>query len=432
MAFFRLSEKISVSIFLMIIFFGSLATVSTFLLTKRILVEKAEEEFITIGPYRSYVASQLIRSYLNNTNSISSDPVVKDFLIDYEKDPKNSIIEDEELLSHDGNNSASAIYILNRQGVGIASTDKRLLNQDYSFRNYFKSSIAGNNFIDIALGVTTNEMGYYFSAPVKESNTGEVIGVVVYKLKPEVLSRELFGSVPFDFEFSLIDEYGVVILSTDSEKVYSSLSELSDESKNKIAEIKRYGNRKIYGLDYPELMILLPEASTNSSRLISLEDSVDKKKEATTLYKIEGTPFYLMVEQDTSFLNEVSLRSAAMVASFVAIAALASIVIISFIIKLFLAPLEKITTFAKQIGEGKAGEKILVKNNDEIGELGQVINEMSDQLSSYRDTMEMKVKERTAEIEKSMDLMLGREIKMMELKKENKKLKEGKENESAE
>jgi C4-dicarboxylate-specific signal transduction histidine kinase len=318
--------------------------------------------------------------------------------------------------------------------VGIASTDKRFLNQDYSFRDYFKSAMTGNNFIDVALGVTTYEMGYYFSAPIMASSSGEVSGVAVYKLRPEVLSQDLFGTVPFDFEFSLVDEFGVVVLSSDSEKIYSSLTELSEESKNKIAEFKRYGARKISALDYPELMNLLPEASTNSSRLISLEDSVDKKKEATTLYKVEGTPFYLMVEQDTSFLNQVSLRSAAMVASFVAVAALASIVIISFIIKIFLTPLEKITTFAKQIGEGKVGEKIGVKNNDEIGQLGQVINEMSDQLNVYKNSMEMRVSERTSEIEKSMDLMLGRELKMMELKKENKKLMEEKEklNESAE
>jgi C4-dicarboxylate-specific signal transduction histidine kinase len=143
---------------------------------------------------------------------------------------------------------------------------------------------------------------------------------VVYKLNPEVFSEELFGVLPVDFEFSLVDEFGVIVLSSDTEKVFSSLSKLSESSINKITDLNLYGSRKIAALDYPELLNFMPEASTDSSKLIVIEDSIDKTKETTTLYKIDGTQFYLMVEQDTSYLITESLRSA-MVASFVAIAA---------------------------------------------------------------------------------------------------------------
>jgi len=432
MAVFRLSEKISISIFLLIVFFGSLATVSTFLLTKRILVQKAEEELATIGPYRSYAASQLINNYVNKVITISNDPEVKEFAINFEKNPKSAKISDEQLLSHDNTNSASSIYILSKHGKGIAATDKRFLNQDYSFRDYFKSSIVGKNYIDMALGVTTNEMGYYFSSPIIASNSGEVFGVIVFKIKPEVLAKELFGTVPFDYNFSLVDEHGVVILSTDNNKMYKSLAGLSDLSKKKLEESGKFGVKKIEELDCLELMLILPEASTGSSKIIELNDKVKNKKVIATLFKIENSPFFLMVEEDISFLSEVSLRSAAMVASFVAIAALAAIVIIGLLIKMFLTPLEIITKIAKSIGEGSEVEKIVIKNNDEIGQLGEVINNMSQQLSEYRNTMEMKVKERTSEIEKSMDLMLDRELKMMELKKEIQRLKDQNKDESVE
>lgn len=430
MAVFRLSEKISISIFLLIVFFGSLATISTFLLTKRILVNNASDEFSTIGPYRAYVASHLIRNYLNNVTNIANDPVIKDYLALYETDPSKAVLDDDELLGNDIGKLSLAIYILNKDGVAIASTDKRFINENYSFRDYYKKALRGQSHVDIAIGVTTKEKGFYFSSPVYAKNSAEVIGVVVYKLNPEVFSEELFGVLPKDYEFSLVDEFGVIVLSSDTEKVFGSLSKLSESSINKITELKRYDLKEITTLDYPELLNFLPEAGTDSSKLISLEDSFDKTKETTTLYKIDGTQFYLMVEQDTSYLITESLKSASMVASFVAIAALVSILIIGIIIKVFLSPLDLIANFAKKIGEGEVGKRIEINNNDEFSQLGEVISDMSVQLGEYRDNMEMKVKERTAEIEKFMDLMLGRELRMMELKKEVQKLKENKKNES--
>jgi nitrate/nitrite-specific signal transduction histidine kinase len=78
------------------------------------------------------------------------------------------------------------------------------------------------------------------------------------------------------------------------------------------------------------------------------------------------------------------------------------------------------------------GQRIVIKNNDEFSQLGEVISDMSVQLGEYRENMEMKVKERTAEIEEYMDLMLGRELRMMELKKEIQRLKEQNKDESVE
>lgn len=144
-------------------------------------------------------------------------------------------------------------------------------------------------------------------------------------------------------------------------------------------------------------------------------------------------------------------------------------VLIVFLRKIFLLPLGKVVEVVKVITAGDLTKKIEIKSKDEIGELGVAFNGMTTKLKeSYeileskiaertkelqdeRGSLEKKVEERTSELEglknslektveertqnlnskvleleRMNDLMVGREIKMAELKKEIKELKDKK------
>ena len=126
-----------------------------------------------------------------------------------------------------------------------------------------------------------------------------------------------------------------------------------------------------------------------------------------------------------------------------------------FFSQLIVNPIKKLQGGVEIIRRGKLGYRVDIRTNDEIEELGKAFNRMAEELSTYHaaledsktvlqikvkartreleelaKSLENKVKTRTKELEKKLSelerfhkLTVGRELKMMNLKKEIEKLK---------
>jgi len=102
-----------------------------------------------------------------------------------------------------------------------------------------------------------------------------------------------------------------------------------------------------------------------------------------------------------------------------------------FISKSISDPLAKLTDVSRNIAKGNLENRVDIKTEDEFGELAQSFNQMTESLQASYGELEEKVKIRTTELEKSVKelnklnkVMTGRELKMIELKKEIKKLED--------
>lgn len=78
---------------------------------------------------------------------------------------------------------------------------------------------------------------------------------------------------------------------------------------------------------------------------------------------------------------------------------------------------------AHKFAGGDLTARAAVKGQDEIGQLAEAFNVMAAKLTKLYEGLEMKVKDRTKELEKDNKMMVGRELKMVELKKEIENLK---------
>jgi len=119
-----------------------------------------------------------------------------------------------------------------------------------------------------------------------------------------------------------------------------------------------------------------------------------------------------------------------------------------FFVSLLIKPIDKLTSAVNKIQAGNLDVKTDIKSKDEIGKLGFAFNEMTTKLKESYSILEEKVKERTEELEKERgsleekvkertknldtkieelekmnNLMVDREMKMIELKKELEKYK---------
>lgn len=104
----------------------------------------------------------------------------------------------------------------------------------------------------------------------------------------------------------------------------------------------------------------------------------------------------------------------------------------SFIAMLFLSllfyrkmvvPIKELSRISKEISLGNFDSRLKVSSNDEISSLAENFNKMAVDLKESRENIEDKIKERTLQLEKINKYMVGRELKMAELKKEIDRIK---------
>lgn len=116
------------------------------------------------------------------------------------------------------------------------------------------------------------------------------------------------------------------------------------------------------------------------------------------------------------------------------VALLLSVIIVTIPIVIFLSdrltrPLKRLTQVAQSASKGASSLEELPQGDDEIGQLSKTISETVTELNNLREGSEENVRQRTqeleekvAEVEKLNQFMVGREMKMIELKNEMKQL----------
>ena len=139
-------------------------------------------------------------------------------------------------------------YLADDQGVCIVSTSPNMVGLDYSkTRDYMRRALAGENVIsDLAVGITTREPGIFMAGPVREPG-GRLAGVVVLKLKGEIVDRvcqDVSRQIAQGFAV-VIDANEVIIWHPDPKRLYHSLGTLSPEALERIDPKLQYGVERI-------------------------------------------------------------------------------------------------------------------------------------------------------------------------------------------
>jgi two-component system C4-dicarboxylate transport sensor histidine kinase DctB len=135
--------------------------------------------------------------------------------------------------------SGAASYLMNADGLTLAASNFNepvsFVGHNYRFRPYFKAAIAGRIGHYVASGVTSNALGYYVAAPIK--NGGKVRGVAVVKYAPTNLVSVWHDAAN---PIAIADENGVIFASTDARFRLHTLQTLAPSIRAAIAEQKQY------------------------------------------------------------------------------------------------------------------------------------------------------------------------------------------------
>ncbi len=160
---------------------------------------------------------------------------------------------------------AEMLYVLDPGGTSLAASDWQqpgtTIGQDLSFRPYVIDAIKLGRGRFYGVGITSGKPGYYLSYALRRGERLRgVMAVKVNIAEAERAWRQLPGDV------LLVDERGVVILSTRGELKYRPLAPLGAEQQGEVQRSRPYGDASLRPLAWAPQEVVAADA-----RLVTLE-----------------------------------------------------------------------------------------------------------------------------------------------------------------
>ncbi|HKJ77519.1 MAG TPA: SpoIIE family protein phosphatase, partial [Gammaproteobacteria bacterium] len=133
-----------------------------------------------------------------------------------------------------------SVYLMDRSGVFVATTNPKVQDKRYDFRPYFRHAIRGELYVsNLLFGSTSGRPGLYFSGPVQHED-GRILGVAVIKLRFDAITAILnrIGNERVATPM-LVDSHGVVLNHPEPDLHHHSLAPLAPDVERR--ELKEKG-----------------------------------------------------------------------------------------------------------------------------------------------------------------------------------------------
>lgn len=391
---FSLKKKLTLLTVLIIVFLGILSTVSVFLYSRNIFIDNKKDELQIITTEQSHEINQIFSQAKDLVKTISKQEEIVSYLENFEEYQREDILNI--LESYNIGGKYSAIYLMTREALVIASTNESFVGNKYAFREYFKQSLRGIPWIDVSIGATSRQLGYYFSNPVRLGE--EIVGVAIVKMIPDFIHEAIRSHSEGEYEenIMLVDEYGVVVFSNKEERIYKSIGKLEEEDLRDIENKRRFIGVEIKPLLYNEI-----QNDLKNIRVVKQFEFFDEESDGLKILstaKIGNSPFYIILEEEANKYIIQARYIAGIISIFVLVSAFLSVLIVYFLLVKFLKPLSKLKQAAEEVGAGKLEGSIDIKTGDEIEELARVFNKMVVDIKESRVEIDKKVTDQTWEL----------------------------------
>lgn len=295
----------------------------------------------------------------------------------------NAILELKNLV--DTNPTIASAFIINREGIGIASTSAKNIGQDLTFREYFQQAVIGKNFIsEILVGKTSSQPGLYFSVPIFKQTT--IVGVMVLKLKGETIWDVIDSTDIAQGGYAmLLNRYGVVLAHPDKSKLYHSLGALSPETLALINPKLLWSIDQIHSLGLSDLQKAFQSFTSSGNVTYTTPSATPNNfKEWIAGYaSVTGRDWIVTVSQPTEqFMNAVN-RFVLFQAGILVLIAIIVILIAFWRIRDILVPIRNLTQASQALAQGDFSVRAIPFDDDEIGTLSKQFNEMIPKIEEH-------------------------------------------------
>ncbi len=140
---------------------------------------------------------------------------------------------------------SSDLYVIDLQGNTIAASNfdrpDSFIGQNFAYRPYFTEAAEGRKGRFFALGTTSGVRGYYFGAPIRDTQ-GAVAGVVALKIGVDDIEASWRT---WEYRIIVSDPEGIVFMSSDPGWRYKGLLPLTPERLERTTASRRYAEAQL-------------------------------------------------------------------------------------------------------------------------------------------------------------------------------------------
>ena len=380
----------------------ALAVASTYF-AANVIRREAQNHLYTAAESRAGHIDTYLQQNIERLKLITSRTKLRATLAAYNEDPQEQYLVDMTNIIRDAQTSVTEIEricVVDLTGTVIASTNEDFCGKDISSKDFYTGGLLEEH-VYYVLEDGTYKM--FVTGPFKDGDKILGVGITVLSLDSlrEIVHKRTglgeTGEVLIGFMGS--ENSPVFPLERLFEEVAA--EEVSSEATAGPMKAALQGKEQFFpsGTDYRNEEVYAVSQYIESGKL-GLVAKIDKADALGDLYMLIAV--YGVVALTISILIGLRLRAAA---------------------ENIVQPLSSLQEGVARISEGDLNYTIRSSSDDEIGALVKAFNGMAQKLKVFKEDMEGQVQKRTAQLQEFNSKMVGRELKMAELKKELEKLR---------
>lgn len=264
------------------------------------------------------------------------------------------------------------IHVLNKAGVAIASTDTGAINFNFSILDFVQQALAGQNNISSFIDEPNDNAYLCLSAPLYFK--GNLQGGILIETTTDDL-KTLTG------DYTGLGNTGeTVIAQLISDSVACFITSTRNEKKNL--------HKITLNKSAPQAVFL---ALAGNEKLYLDANDYGNQKIATSCRYISTTQWGIVTKIDMTEIlapaEELKWMSLKIGAGALMVLFVLSFILSSSIVK----PINKITDAAKEISQGKWTRRVEINSTNELGDLANSFNKMTDTLVKTQENLELKL-----------------------------------------
>lgn len=255
-----------------------------------------------------------------------------------------------------GDRSDVTLYVVDRAGTVLVSTDPRFENNDFSGRAYIDDALKGYDSFEIAIGKESQELGMYMGRVIR-SEDGQLLGLVALKIDPSAL--HFLDEVNDRGETIYVtDSEGVVLYSSDRTNVLHTFVPFGLKSRESQESLfKRYSVSDLPSITatdhFTEIYV-----NANTQGIVEQNTEYFDQNNIYSYTKNEAFPVTVIVGSSEAILIDPYTSSLTTLVLLLCLIVIFAVVTILIFIYRVIQPLEQLDNIAQHILKDRTETKL--------------------------------------------------------------------------
>lgn len=386
--------------------------------TRTVLTQKAQQALLAAASKTVADIDTFIDDNLEAVRTESQLPVLASYLgLPAEQRPASpeeaAVTATLRELSRKDKVFIASYALLDSQGQNVIDTEPANMGQDEAERDYFQKPLETGlpylspvEFVPSAgagQGQTIDDAGLYFSSPIRDSTSGEVLGVLRVRYRPIILQQLVVqnNSLIGEGSFAILFDENYIRLAHGAapELIFQPARPLDPNQVTQLQAAGRLPNQ----LD-PQRAVTLPDLAASLDNAIfepyftTRLDTTGDKLNLAVAKELETQPWLVVFAQPQDlFLAPIQQQTRATL--FLAIVIAGIVAVAAFAMGQLLAgPLVHLTGVVTRFTSGDLEARAQLKAGDESGVLAASFNKMAEEVGSLLKNLAERTHELEAEI----------------------------------